>query len=108
MSEATLGFKIDSSPAVQGAADLDQLTAAAGRTQQAVGKLENEGEQLGGALGKAGQGAGKLKPPIDDLARSFGSQDEHVRAFRMEVERLTLKYQPLAKATRDYEASIGE
>jgi hypothetical protein len=26
----------------------------------------------------------------------------------MEVERLTLKYQPLAKATRDYEASIGE
>jgi hypothetical protein len=108
MTEATLGFKIDSVPAVKGAADLDQLTAAAGRTQQAVGKLENEVEQLGGALGKAGQGAGKLKPPIDDLGRSFGSQDEHVRAFRMEVERLTLKYQPLAKATRDYEASIGE
>jgi hypothetical protein len=108
MSEATLGFKIDSSPAVKGAADLDQLTAAAGRTQQAVGKLGNEVEQLGGALGKAGQGAGKLKPPIDDLGRSFGAQDEHVRAFRMEVERLTLKYQPLAKATRDYEASIGE
>ncbi|WP_234837069.1 phage tail length tape measure family protein [Sinorhizobium meliloti] len=108
MSEATLGFKIDSSPAVKGAADLDHLTAAAGRTQQAVGKLENEVEQLGGALGKAGQGAGRLKPPIDDLGRSFGAQDEHVRAFRMEVERLTLKYQPLAKATRDYEASIGE
>ncbi|MDX0889676.1 phage tail tape measure protein [Sinorhizobium medicae] len=108
MSEATLGFKIDSSPAVKGAADLDHLTAAAGRTQQAVGQLENEVEQLGGALGKAGQGAGKLKPPIDDLGRSFGAQDEHVRAFRMEVERLTLKYQPLAKATRDYEASIGE
>ncbi|RVG58246.1 phage tail tape measure protein, partial [Sinorhizobium meliloti] len=97
MSEATLGFKIDSSPAVKGAADLDHLTAAAGRTQQAVGKLENEVEQLGGALGKAGQGAGRLKPPIDDLGRSFGAQDEHVRAFRMEVERLTLKYQPLAK-----------
>ncbi len=108
MSEATLGFKIDSSPAVKGAADLDHLTAAASRTQQAVGKLENEVEQLGGALGKAGQGAGRLKPPIDDLGRSFGAQDEHVRAFRMEVERLTLKYQPLAKATRDYEASIGE
>ncbi|AUX76414.1 phage tail length tape measure family protein [Sinorhizobium fredii] len=108
MTEATLGFKIDSSPAVRGAADLDQLTASAGRTQQAVGKLENEVEQLGDALGKAGQGAGKLKPPIDDLGRSFGSQDEHVRAFRMEVERLTLKYQPLAKATRDYEASVGE
>jgi hypothetical protein len=108
MTTAHLGFAIDSTPAVKGAADLDQLTAAAGRTQQAVGKLENEVEQLGGALGKAGQGAGKLKPPIDDLGRSFGSQDEHVRAFRMEVERLTLKYQPLAKATRDYEASIGE
>ncbi|APG91158.1 phage tail length tape measure family protein [Sinorhizobium americanum] len=108
MTEATLGFKIDSSPAAKGAADLDQLTASAGRTQQAVGKLENEVEQLGDALGKAGQGAGKLKPPIDDLGRSFGSQDEHVRAFRMEVERLTLKYQPLAKATRDYEASVGE
>ncbi|RVP32281.1 phage tail tape measure protein [Sinorhizobium meliloti] len=108
MSEATLGFKIDSSPAVTGAADLDRLTAAATRTQQGVSKLENEFEQLGDALGKAGQGAGKLKPPIDDLGRSFGAQDEHVRAFRMEVERLTLKYQPLAKATRDYEASIGE
>jgi hypothetical protein len=108
MTTAHLGFAIDSTPAVKGAADLDQLTAAAGRTQQAVGKLENEVEQLGGALDKAGQGAGKLKPPIDDLGRSFGSQDEHVRAFRMEVERLTLKYQPLAKATRDYETSIGE
>ncbi|MBX4870576.1 phage tail tape measure protein [Rhizobium bangladeshense] len=108
MSEATLGFRIDSSQASSAAADLEKLTSAAARTQQSVGKLENEVEQLGDALGKAGQGAGKLKPPIDDLGRSFGSQDEHVRAFRMEVERLTLKYQPLAKATRDYEAAIGE
>jgi hypothetical protein len=57
---------------------------------------------------KAGQGAGKLKPPIDDLGRSFGSQDEHVRAFRMEVERLTMKYRPLAQATQQYQATVTE
>ncbi|MBX4921002.1 phage tail tape measure protein [Rhizobium bangladeshense] len=108
MTEATLGFRIDSSQAASAAADLDRLTSASARTQQSVDKLESEVEQLGDALGRAGQGAGKLKPPIDDLGRSFGTQDEHVRAFRMEVERLTLKYQPLAKATRDYQAAVGE
>ncbi len=108
MTDATLGFRIDSSPAVTGAADLDKLTAAAVRTQQGVSKLENEVEQLGDALGKAGQGAGKLKPPMDDLGRSFGAQDDHVRAFRMEVERLTLKFRPLAQATQQYEATVGE
>lgn len=108
MTDATLGFRIDSSPAVTGAADLDKLTAAAVRTQQGVSKLENEVEQLGDALGKAGQGAGKLKPPMDDLGRSFGAQDDHVRAFRMEVERLTLKFRPLAQATQQYEATVTE
>nr|WP_318030780.1 phage tail length tape measure family protein [Rhizobium ruizarguesonis] len=42
------------------------------------------------------------------MAKSLADQDDHVRAFRMEVERLTLKYQPLAQATRNYEAAIGE
>lgn len=108
MTEATLGFKIDSTPASSAAADLDKLTASATRTTQAVDKLEAEAAGLGAALGKAGDDARKALPAVDGLGRSFGSQDDHVRAFRMEVERLTLKFRPLAQATQQYEASVGE
>jgi hypothetical protein len=108
MSEAVLGFKIDSSQATGAAADLDRLTASAARTQAAADKLEAEASGLGAALGRAGDGASKAKPAVDNLGKSFGAQDEHVRAFRMEVERLTLKYQPLAQATKQYEATVAE
>ncbi len=108
MTEATLGFKIDSSQASSAAADLDKMTAAAMRTQQAADKLETEAASLGGALSRAADGANKAAPPIERMAKSLADQDDHVRAFRMEVERLTLKYQPLAQATRNYETAIGE
>lgn len=108
MTEAVLGFKIDSTPASSAAVDLDKLTAAATRTGQAVDKLETEAAGLGAALGKAGDDARKALPAVDGLGRSFGSQDDHVRAFRMEVERLTLKFRPLAQATQQYEATVGE
>ncbi len=45
---------------------------------------------------------------MERMAKSLADQDEHVRAFRMEVERLTMKYQPLAQATRSYETAITE
>ncbi|PDT55031.1 MULTISPECIES: phage tail length tape measure family protein [Sinorhizobium] len=108
MTEATLGFKIDSSPASSAAADLDKLTASAVRTEQAVGKLETEAAGLGAALGKAADGARKAGAPVESLGRSFGSQDEHIRAFRLEVERLTMKYRPLAQATQQYQATVTE
>jgi hypothetical protein len=108
VTEATLGFKIDSSQASSAAADLDRLTSAAARTQQAADKLETEAAALGGSLSRAADGASKAAPPMERMAKSLTDQDEHVRAFRMEVERLTLKYQPLAQATRNYEIAIGE
>jgi hypothetical protein len=108
MTAATLGFQIDSSQASSAAVDLDKLTAAATRTQAAADRLEADAASLGTALGRAGDGATKAKPAVESLGRSFGSQDEHVRSFRMEVERLTLKYQPLAQATRQYEATVAE
>lgn len=108
MTNATLGFQIDSSQASSAAADLDRLTAAATRTQQAADRLEAEATGLNRAMGQAAAAAVRARPDIDGLGRSFGSQDEHVRAFRMEMERLTLKYQPLAQATKSYEASIAE
>jgi hypothetical protein len=108
VTEATLGFKIDSSQAPSAAADLDRLTAAAQRTQQAADKLESEASSLGGALSRAGDGAGRAAPPLERVGKALADQDDHVRAFRMEVERLTLKYQPLAQATRSYQAAIGE
>ncbi|WP_421439901.1 phage tail length tape measure family protein [Agrobacterium tumefaciens] len=108
MSNATLGFQIDSSQASSAAADLDRLTAAATRTQQAADKLEAEAKLLGSAFGSAGTGAGKALPAVDGLGKKLQEQDEHVRSFRMELERLTLKYQPLARATQSYEASVSE
>lgn len=108
MTAATLGFQIDSSQASSAAVDLDKLTAAATRTQAAADRLEADAASLGTALGRAGDGATKAKPAVESLGRSFGSQDEHVRSFRMEVERLTLKYQPLAQATKQYEATVAE
>lgn len=108
MTEATLGFKIDSSQASSAAAELDKLTSAAARTQQAADKLESEAASLGGSLSRAADGASKAAPPMERMAKSLADQDEHVRAFRMEVERLTLKYQPLAQATRNYETAVGE
>lgn len=108
MTNATLGFQIDSSQASSAAADLDKLTAAAARTQQAADKLEAEAAGLNRAMGQTAAAAGRARPDIEGLGRSFGSQDEHVRSFRMEMERLTLKYQPLAQATRSYEATIAE
>jgi hypothetical protein len=108
MTEATLGFKIDSSQASSAAADLDRLTAAASRTQQAADKLESEASTLGSALSRAGEGAGRASQPLERVGKALADQDEHVRAFRMEVERLTLKYQPLAQATRNYETVVSE
>lgn len=102
MSNATLGFQIDSSQASSAAADLDRLTAAATRTQQAADKLEAEAKLLGSAFGSAGTGAGKALPAVDGLGKKLQEQDEHVRSFRMKLERLTLKYQPLARATQSY------
>ncbi|WP_027685053.1 phage tail tip lysozyme [Rhizobium leguminosarum] len=108
MTDATLGFRIDSSQASSAAADLDRLTSAAARMQQAADKLEAEAAALGGSLSRAADGASKAAPPMERMAKSLADQDEHVRAFRMEVERLTMKYQPLAQATRSYEAAITE
>lgn len=108
MAEATLGFKIDSSQASGAAANLDDLAASANRTTAAVDKLEAEAATLGTALGKTGRGAREAQAPVESLGRSLGQQDDHVRAFRMEVERLTAKYQPLAAATKSYEASVSE
>lgn len=108
MSTATLGFKIDSSPASSAAVDLERLTAAAVKTEKSVEILEQSARGLGTALGAAGKGADDLKKPVDAIGRSFGAQDEHVKAFRMELERLTMKYQPLAQATQRYEATVSD
>lgn len=108
MSTATLGFSIDSSQASGAAANLDDLAASANRTTAAVDKLETEAATLGTSLGKAGRGAREAQAPVESLGRTLGQQDDHVRAFRMEVERLTAKYQPLAAATKSYEATVSE
>ncbi len=104
MTVASLGFKIDSSQASSAAVDLEKLYAAAAKLDGAADSLTASAGALAGALKRVGDETKKIPP----VARPFQNQDEHVKAFRAEIERLTTKYQPLAQATKNHEASISE
>ncbi len=107
-TDAYLGFTVDTTEIAAASAELDKLVAAANRTQFSADKLEQEARALGVAMSSISAGAAKAAQPMERMAKSLADQDDHVRAFRMEVERLTLKYQPLAQATRNYETAVGE
>lgn len=105
---ASLGFKIDSSQASSAAVNLEKLIATVGKLDRAADTLEASTRGLNDALGKVGQGAQKAKTETESVGRTFQQQDDHVRAFRMELDRLTAKYQPMTQATKQYEAAVGE
>jgi hypothetical protein len=108
MTTAALGFKIDSSQAPAAAVDLEKLYAAAVKIEGAVDNLESSARGLNTALSQTGQGAQRVTQPVEQIGRVMQQQDQHVQSFRMELERLTAKYQPLSQATRQYETSVGE
>ncbi|WP_430256554.1 phage tail length tape measure family protein [Neorhizobium sp. DAR64872/K0K18] len=108
MTTAALGFKIDSSQAPAAAVDLEKLYAAAVKIEGAVDDLETSARGLNTALSQTGQGAQRVTQPVEQIGRVMQQQDQHVQSFRMELERLTAKYQPLSQATRQYEVSVGE
>lgn len=108
MTTAALGFKIDSSQAPAAAVDLEKLYAAAVKIEGAVDNLETSARGLNTALSQTGQGAQRVTQPVEQIGRVMQQQDQHVQSFRMELERLTAKYQPLSQATRQYETSVGE
>ena len=104
MTTAALGFKIDSTQASSAAVDLEKLYAAAAKMETAADSLTSSAGALAGALKRVGDETKKVPPG----ARPFQNQDEHVRAFRAEIERLTAKYQPLSQAAKTYEAAVEE
>lgn len=104
MTVASLGFKIDSTQASSAAVDLEKLYAAAAKMETAAENLTTSAGALAGALKRVGDETKKVPP----VARPFQNQDEHVRAFRAEIERLTVKYQPLANAQKNYAAAVSE
>ncbi|WP_421591079.1 phage tail length tape measure family protein [Shinella sp. M27] len=104
MTTAVLGLKIDSSEARSATVDLDRFEVSAVKLEKAADSLAASAGALAGALKKVGDETKKVPP----VAKPFENQDEHVKAFRAEIERLTTKYQPLAQATKNYEASISE
>lgn len=108
MTDAALGFTVDSTDIAGATVALDKFVASAFKVDIAADKLEAQAEALGVAMSKIADGATKAKAPIEQVGRAFGAQDEHVRAFRMELDRLTMKYQPLAQATQRYQASVAE
>lgn len=105
---AALGFTVDSTDIASATVALDRFVVSAMKVDVQADKLEAQAAALGVAMSKVADGAAKVKQPVEQLGRSFGAQDEHVRAFRLELERLTMKYQPLAQATQRYEASVAE
>lgn len=106
--EAVLGFRIDSTQASSAAVDLEKLYAAATKLDKAADSLEASTRGLNTAIGAMGQGAQKAKTETESVGRALSQQDDHVRAFRMEIERLTMKYQPLAQATQRYQTTVAE
>lgn len=108
LSTATLGFKIDSTQASSAAVDLEKLYAAAAKLDKAADSLEASTRSLNTAIGAMGQGAQKAKTETESVGRALAQQDDHVRAFRVELERLTMKFQPLSQATRSYEGAVSE
>jgi hypothetical protein len=104
MTTASLGFKIDSTQASSAAVDLDKLYAAASKMETAADSLTASAGALAGALKKVGEETKKVPP----VAKPFENQDEHVKAFRAEIERLTVKYQPLAQAQKNYAATVAD
>lgn len=104
MTVASLGFKIDSTQASSAAVDLEKLYAAAAKLEGAADSLTTSAGALAGALKRVGDETKKVPP----VARPFENQDEHVKAFRAEIERLTVKYQPLAQAQKNYAATVSE
>ncbi|MXN46050.1 phage tail tape measure protein [Shinella kummerowiae] len=104
MTTAVLGFKIDSTPASAAAVDLSKLDAAATKLEASADALTASAGALANALKRVGDETKKVPP----AAKPFQNQDEHVKAFRAEIERLTMRYQPLAQATRNYEATVSD
>ncbi len=112
MTTATLGFVIDSSQAESAAADLDKLVASATKTETSVEKLGRSSKK---ALTDAGAGSSEFSRKIqsaiqqtENLGRTFGAQDDHVRAFRDEIDRLTNKFQPLVAEEKRHAAAIRD
>ncbi len=112
MTTAHLGFTIDTSEVKAASVDLDALSASAAKTEGSVEKIGRSGKK---ALSEVGAGATQMARNIQEavdrtqsLNRVFGAQDQHVRAWRDEIDRLTTKFQPLVAAEKQHVAAVNE
>jgi hypothetical protein len=124
MSEATLGFKIDSGPAQRAAVDLDQLTMSAGKTEAAVEKLGRSSKK---ALSELVLGASEFAKSIQrtaEQAESFRARIDRalnvrdtfagadrgrdIAAYGVELDRLRSKFNPLFATIQNYRAAQAD
>ncbi|KQT60363.1 MULTISPECIES: phage tail tip lysozyme [unclassified Aureimonas] len=89
---ASLGFEINSKPALDAAAQLDKLTAAAGKTEAAAAGLNNASKKAFDGLSATAAAAKKAQAENDNLARSVAS--------------LRAEFNPLLAVTQRYQASL--
>ncbi|PSH68624.1 hypothetical protein CU102_12760 [Phyllobacterium brassicacearum] len=124
MSEATLGFKIDSGPAQRAAVDLDQLAVSATRTESAVVKMGQSGKK---ALSDVGAGATEFAKSIQRAAEqaestgarinralnvrdTFAGADRgrDIEEYGRKLDGLRAKFNPLYAAVNSYRSQLAE
>lgn len=109
MTLAALGIDIKSAAAVAAARDLDQLTAAAGRTKREVTEAANAATT---SIARLGASARTVQQQIDATfgigASSMRNRAADVAAYGAELDALRAKFNPLFAASKQYEAQLEE
>lgn len=91
MSEARLGFAIDSSPAANAASDLDKLTSAAARTEQAT-------EKASVSATKASRSFGDISPALERIIQGIDGLNKTSQAIENRLDAMS-KAATMAAAT---------
>lgn len=101
MSVAQLGFQIDSSQAAGAAADLDKLTSAAARTEQAATKVSGAGTRMS-------RGFADLNPALDKIIGSLGRLEGIASSIDKRLDMMSSAATRAAKANTVLDKSAVE
>ncbi len=93
MSEATLGFRIDSSQAAGAASDLDRLTASSGKAEQAANKVSL-------AATKASRGFADISPALERVIAGISRLEATANSIDQRLAAMAKGAQSAATANR--------
>lgn len=88
---ASLGLRVESGSVKDAADDLDQLTQAGARAEQAAGKAGNAWTSAASKMSQAGA-------PAERMSKSFGKGTEEIKSQQQELAKLLGKIDPVVAA----------